>query len=139
VKKPSVAIRLGLLSTLGLAGVGCTHGAPQKPTMQQGNGAINGKLLDAAGEPFDLSLAGDGGAKALRIELISSTTGVVAATTPGPRKPEFVFNNISPGRYELSVYDVVPDKRTVAGSQTITVNPDQTVAATITLQVSEPK
>ena len=139
MKKPSIAVRIGLLLTLGFAPAGCTHDAPQKPTMQQGNGAIKGKLLNVAGEPFDLSLAGDGGAKALRIELISSTAGVVAATTPGPRKPEFVFSNIAPGRYELSVYDVVPDKGTVAGSQTVTVNPDQTVAAMVTLQVSEQK
>jgi len=107
--------------------------------MQQGNGAIKGKLVDSMGETFDLALAGEGGAKALKIQLISSTSGVVATTTPTLRKSEFVFNNVSPGRYELTVYDMVPDKRTVAGSQTVTVDPDQTTSATITLQVSEQK
>jgi hypothetical protein len=118
---------------------GCTHQKSAQPTMQKGNGAIKGRLLNNQAEPFDLSLAGDTGAKALKIELISSLSGVFATTTPGPNKSEFVFDNVPPGRYELSVYTVVPDKRTIAGSQTVTVDPDQTASATLTLQVTEQK
>lgn len=139
MKQSSTAIRFGLTFLLVTAVVGCTHDALSKPTMQQGNGAIKGKLVDGTGEPFDVSLAGDGGAKTLQIQLISSTAGVVATTTPGLRKPEFVFNNVPPGRYELTVYDIVRDQRTVAGNQTVTVDPGQTTSATMTLQVSEQK
>ena len=139
MKQSSTSIRFGIAFLAVCALVGCTHDSPSKPTMQQGNGAIKGKLVDGTGEPFDVSLAGDAGAKALQIQLISSTAGVVATTTPGLRKGEFVFNNVPPGRYELTVYDVVPDKRTVAGNQTVTVDPDQTTSATMTLQVSEQK
>ena len=139
MNKRSVAVGHGLAIFLACALGGCTHDAVQNPTRQPGNGAIKGKLVDSTGDPFDLRLAGDGGASSLKIQLISSTTGVIATTTPGPRKAEFVFNNVVPGRYELTVYDVVPDKRTIAGNQTVSVDPDQTVSARITLQVSEQK
>lgn len=119
---------------------GCTQQKSTEPTMQKGNGAIKGRLVNNQGDPFDLSLAGDSGSKALKIELISSLSGVVATTTPLTRsKSEFVFDNLPPGRYELSVYTVVPDKRTIAGSQTVTVDPNQTASATLTLQVTEQK
>lgn len=107
--------------------------------MQRGNGAIKGALVNATNEPFDLALAGDRGGKALTIELISSGKGVVARTTAEKQKPEFVFNNVPPGSYELSIYTVVPGKRTIAGSQTVTVDPDQTVSTTLVLQIAEAK
>lgn len=132
----SASLVLFLLALL----CGCTHQKTAEPAMQKGNGAIKGRLVNNQGEPFDLSLAGDSGAKALKIELISSLSGVIASTTPiAQSKSEFVFDNVPPGRYELSVYTVVPDKRTIAGSQTVTVDPDQTASATVVLQVTEQK
>ena len=107
--------------------------------MQKGNGAIKGTLVNASNDPFDLSLAGDAGATSLKIELISSSKGVVARTAPSKNKPQFVFDNVPPGSYELSIYTVVPGKRAIAGSQTVTVDPDQTASAMLVLQVSEQK
>lgn len=137
----NLVIRSACLSLLSFAVIcGCAHDKGAPPTMQKGNGAIKGKLVNNQSEPFDLSLAGDSGAKALKIELISSISGVIASTTPiAKSKSEFVFDNVPPGRYELSVYTVVPDKRTIAGSQTVTVDPDQPASATLVLQVTEQK
>jgi hypothetical protein len=117
---------------------GCAHPKPpeDKPTMSPGNGAIAGKLVGSEGAAFDLSLAGEGGAEALKIELTSPSTGVVAATYPHEKSGDFIFSDVKPGTYELAVYRVVPGTRTIAGSQPVTVDPNQITPATVTLQVT---
>ena len=104
--------------------------------MSPGNGAIAGKLVGADGGTFDLSLAGEGGSQSVKIELTSPSTGVVAATHPHEKSGEFVFSDVKPGTYELAVYRVVPGTRTIAGSQPVTVDPNQITPATVTLQVT---
>lgn len=104
--------------------------------MSAGEGGISGKLVDADQQPFDLTLAGEGGAKELRIELVSPTGGAVAATHPRRDKPEFAFSHIMPGTYELSVYRMVQGKRSIAGSKPVTVDPGQVTPATLQLQVT---
>ena len=112
---------------------GCaTH---QSPTMQAGNGAISGKLIGSDKDPFNLSLAGEQ-PRVLAITLSSPAQGQIALTHPRNGKPEFVFENVMPGEYELNVYTLVPGKRSIAGSQPVTVNADQVTPVTITLQVT---
>lgn len=120
-----------------LLAAGCAHSKPPEPKMQPGTGAISGKLVGTNQDPFDLKLAGDGGARDLRIDLVSPSSGVVAAAYPQPDNPVFVFSNVKPGSYELSVYRNIPGKRTIAGSQAVTVDADQIAPVTLTLQVTE--
>jgi hypothetical protein len=125
---------LGLI--LGVA-TGCAHdGAADKPAMNAGEGGIAGKLVDAEQRPFDLMQAGEGGAKELRIELVSPTGGAVDATHPRKSTPDFVFNHVTPGTYELSVYRMVQGKRSIAGSKPVTVDPGQITSVTLQLQVT---
>lgn len=141
IVKHSTSIACWAVVMLGavFAAGGCAHKGAEKPAMRAGTGGIDGKLVDKSGEPFDVSLAGEGGATSLRIELISSGSGVVATTAPATQEPHFEFSNVAPGRYELNVYRVVPGKRTIAGSQTVSVDPGQTAFVSITLEVTEQK
>lgn len=125
-----------------IALTGCSHAAPAEPKTGPESGAISGKLVGADQAPFDLSLAGPGAGSDLRIDLISPSSGVVASAYPTARHSElawhseFVFSNIKPGSYELSVYRNIPGKRTIAGSQPVTVDPGQVTPVTLVLQVT---
>ena len=127
------------LAMLFVIGCGSSHPAPPKPEFDAGEGAISGKLVDSNQDPFDVSQAGDGGAKAIEIELLSPVRGIAAATFPDKEKSTFVFSHIKPGRYELSVYSVVQGKRTIAGSAQVTVDPQQVTEATLPLTVTPVK
>jgi len=108
-----------------------------KPKMGPGEGAISGSLLAEDKQSFDLSLARDGqGNGNLRIELISPAEGLSAVTFPQERRARFTFNNVKPGSYELSVYCVIPGKRTIAGSLPVTVNAAQATPVKVTLHVT---
>jgi hypothetical protein len=119
-----------------LIGCGSNHPPAPKPEFDPGEGAISGKLVDSDDEPFDVSLAGDSGAKGIEIELLSPSRGIAAATFPDKEKATFILSHIKPGRYELSVYSVVTGKRTIAGSAQVTVNPEQVTPATLPLAVT---
>ena len=127
----------GRAVVLGLVGLflaaSCAN--EQHPKMQSGNGAISGKLIGENKDPFDLGLAGDQ-PKALAVILSSPAQGTVAKSYPHGGKPEFAFDNVAPGEYELSVYALVPGKRSIAGSQPVTVNADQATPVTMTLHVT---
>ena len=115
-----------------LAGCGSSNRTNDlTPRFDAGEGAIAGKLVGADAAPFDVSLAG--GVRALRIELLSTGDGIAAATFPKEKPPEFVFSHIKPGRYEISVYAIVPGKRTIAGSTPVVVNAQQVTPVTLTL------
>ena len=116
--------------------VGC-HAKPDPlhPEFHAGEGAITGQLVDREKEPFDLKLAGDDWAKALKIEL-RSVSGVSKSTYPVKEKSRFSFAHVPPGSYEISVYTVVPGKRIIAGSSPVTVDPDKIVPVMITVSVS---
>lgn len=108
--------------------------------MSAGEGAISGTLVNADGDPFDLSLVDDAGAShPLEIKLINPDRALVATTSPSPTKKSksaFLFNHVKPGTYELSVYRLVRGQhRTIAGSEPVTVDPGQVTPATLTLQV----
>ncbi|HEY2588740.1 MAG TPA: hypothetical protein VGI81_23560 [Tepidisphaeraceae bacterium] len=106
--------------------------------MSAGEGAIAGTLMDADGDPFDLSLAGDNGAPPLEIKLINPDRAVVATTSPRSTKKAkstFLFNHVKPGTYEMSVYRIVLGKRTIAGSEPVTVDAGQVTPAKLTVQV----
>ena len=117
--------------------IGCSSGKPPeaKPQFNPGEGAISGKILDAYNDPFDVSLAGDGGAKAIQVELFNAT-GASETTHPQDEKATFIFNHLKPGRYELSVYTVVRGKRTLAGNAQATVDPGQITAVSLPLTVT---
>ena len=106
------------------------------PAFATGEGAITGQLVDSEKEPFDLALAGDEGAKALKIEL-RSVSGVSKSTYPQKKeKSRFSFSHVPPGSYEISVYSVVAGKHTIAGSTPVTVDPGKVTPITITLTVT---
>ena len=112
--------------------IGCASHAPQ---FSSNEGAITGQLLNSDKDPFDLSLAGDEGGKSLKIEL-HNTTGMTAVTFPRKDKSRFTFNHLPPGQYELSVYAVVPGKRSIAGSTPATVDVGRVTPVNITLAVT---
>jgi hypothetical protein len=119
--------------------IGCSSGGrppEQKPEFNPGEGAIAGKLVDSNDDPFDVSLAGEEGVKALEIELLSPSRGIAAATFPRKEKSTFVLSHVKPGRYELSVYTVVTGKRTIAGSSQVTVDREKVTSATLRLTVT---
>jgi hypothetical protein len=123
----AIVMLLGLVS-----GCGSSHRQEErKPEFGVGEGAIAGKLVGGDSTPFDVSLAG--GARALRIELLSTGDGIAAATFPKEKPPEFVFSHVKPGRYEMTVYAIVPGKRTIAGSTPVVVNSQQVTPVTLTL------
>jgi hypothetical protein len=124
------------LAILVLVGCSANHPPDPKPEFDPGEGAISGKLVDSYSDPFDVSQAGDAGAKALQIELMSPSRGIAAATFPDKDKSTFVFSHIKPGRYELEVYSIVAGKRTIAGSLQVTVNPEQVTQASLPLTVT---
>jgi hypothetical protein len=124
------------LAMLLLVGCSSNHPPEPKPEFDSGEGAISGKLVDSYNDRFDVSQAGDAGAKGLQIELMSPSRGIAAATFPDKDKSTFVFSHIKPGRYELEVYSVVTGKRTIAGSLQITVNPEQVTPASLPLTVT---
>ena len=117
-----------------LAGCHAAHD-PLHPDFSPGEGAITGQLVNSEKDPFDLSLAGDDGAKALKVEL-HSVAGFSKTTIPQKSKSRFSFEHVPPGSYEISVYTVVPGKRTIAGSTPITVDPGKITPITITLTVT---
>jgi hypothetical protein len=129
------AVVLCSLAVFLQAGCGSNHSPEAKPKFDPGEGAISGKLTDPLDNPFDLSQAGDGGAKSIQIELFSPARGA-ETTTPQKDKPNFVFSHIKPGRYEISVYAVVTGKRTIAGSAQATVNPGQVTPISLPLTVT---
>ena len=102
--------------------------------MSEGEGAIAGKLESAAGDRFDLSLAGP---EPLQIQLMNPNHGVVDTTAPLQGKPRFIFDHVKPGSYELAVYRTLRGQRSIAGSEPITVDSGQITPATLTLQVTE--
>lgn len=124
-----------LLLTLLLTGCHSSHD-PSHPEFTQTEGAVAGQLLNSDKEPFDLTLAGDDGAKAIKIELHSPSTGLAAITYPQKEKSRFSFSHVPPGRYEISVYTVVLGKRTIAGSTPVTIDPAKITPANITLTVT---
>jgi len=134
---PRVLIILATVTFAALF-IGCAshRNDVQKPTMGAGDGAIDGQLVDAVGDPFDLTQAGEGGTKSLRIDLRSPENGNVAAAYPKTKESRFVFSNIKPGAYEISVYWVVPGKRTIAGSLPVSVNADQVTPVKLPLTVT---
>jgi hypothetical protein len=105
--------------------------------MSAGEGAILGKLVNPDGGSFDLSLVGEPGPSALRIQLMSPDRAVVATAGPTGGKPGFIFSHVKPGTYELSIYRTVPGVRTIAGSEPVTVDAGQVTPVTLTLQVTE--
>jgi hypothetical protein len=105
------------------------------PAFAPGEGAITGQLVDGEKDPFKLSLAGDDGAKAMKIEL-HSVSGVSRTTYPEKDKSRFSFEHVPPGSYEISVYTVVPGKRTIAGSTPVTVDPGKITPVYITMTVT---
>ena len=128
---------LGLVLVMFVTGCPPRTPSDEKPVMQAGTGAIEGKLVAADEAPFDLALAADDSSGPLRVELLSPARGVVATANTHRNKPEFSFSNVRPGTYELVVYRAIAGKRTIAGSQTVTVNPGETAPATLMLQVNE--
>lgn len=117
-----------------LALIGCSHASA--PRTGPETGAISGKLVGTEQAPFDLSLAGPDAGHNLRIDLVDQSSGVVASTNPTTGRPEFIFSNVKPGSYELTVYANVPGKRSIAGSQPVTVNPGEVTTITLVLQVT---
>ena len=129
----------GLLAVALLAGTGCggsRDAQNRKPEFTGNEGGISGQLLNSDKDPFDLSLAGDDGAKALKIKLESPPAGVASVTFPQKEKSYFVFSHVPPGRYEISVYAVVTGKRTIAGSTPVVVDPGKVTPANVTLTVT---
>lgn len=119
---------------------GCAHPKPPeepKPVMSAGEGAITGKLVNADGDPFDMSLANEGTAAPLQIKLISPDHAVAATVLPWMGKPQFTFDHVKPGTYELSAYRAAPGKRAVAGSEPVTVDAGQVTPTTLTVVVKE--
>ena len=120
--------------------IGCSH--VSEPKAGPDTGTISGKLVTTDQAPFDLSLAGPGAGRDLKIDLVDQSSGVVASTYPKaqhselPWRSEFVFSNIKPGTYELTAYANVPGKRSIAGSQPVTVNPGEVTPITLVLQVT---
>lgn len=123
--------------------LGCASHKPapveQPPAFSDTEGAISGKLVNGDGNPFDMALGRDStDRKSLRIDLISPDHAVVSsATTSASGQPQFKFEHVKPGTYELSVYRVVPGERTIAGSEPVTVDASQITPVTLTLQVTE--
>ncbi len=105
------------------------------PQFAPGEGAITGQLVVGDKDAFDLSQAGDEGAKAMKIEL-HSVSGVSRTTYPEKSKSRFSFEHVPPGSYEISVYTVVPGKRTIAGSTPVTVDPGKVTPVYVTLTVT---
>jgi hypothetical protein len=105
--------------------------------MGSGEGAISGKLVTGDGDAFNPALASASGTAALEIQLISPDRAVVATAATWMGKPQFVLDHVKPGSYELSVYRSVLGKRTIAGSEPVTVDAGQITPVTITLQVTE--
>ena len=124
-------------SLCGLIGCASKKLPEPKPVMSLGEGAISGKLVTAAGDAFDLAAAKDAGKGSLEIQLISPDHAVVATTSPWVGKPQFLFNHVKPGAYELSIYRSILGKRTIAGSEPVTVDAGQVTPVTVTLQVTE--
>jgi hypothetical protein len=125
--------------------LGCTSHKPVAaeelpPAFSDTEGAISGKLVNGDGNPFDTGLGKDStDRQSLRIDLISPDHAVVSsAATPPSGKPQFRFEHVKPGTYELSVYRVVPGQRTIAGSEPVTVDANQITPVTLTLQVTNP-
>lgn len=128
------AVRYTLIRLLPLLVLtGCAHPPPQGTQREPGTGVIVGKLKGIDKEPFDMRLAD----QPLQVKLLNSDRGVVASTAARPDRPDFRFENIKPGSYELTVYQMVPGKRTIAGDQQVTVDPDHTTDFTLTLHVTE--
>lgn len=131
-------IALAALALVAL--IGCSHAS--EPKAGPGTGTISGKLVGTDQAPFDLSLAGPGAGRDLRIDLVDQSSGVVASTYPKVQhseltwRSEFVFSDVKPGSYELTAYANVPGKRSVAGSQPVTVNPGEVTPITLVLQVT---
>ena len=105
--------------------------------MGSGEGAIAGKLVTAAGDAFNPALASESGPGAIDIQLISPDHAVVATAATWKGKPQFVFDHVKPGTYELAVYRSILGKRTIAGSEPVTVDAGQVTPVTVTLQVTE--
>lgn len=131
-----------MLSVICAVPLGCASHKPspedQPPAVSATDGGISGKLVNAEGDAFDTSLAKDpGGAGSLRIDLISPDRAVVSSATPVNGKPQFRFEHVRPGKYELSVYREVRGQRTIAGSEPVTVDAGQVTPVTITLQVTK--
>jgi hypothetical protein len=122
---------------LGVAGCHSSHDSESRiPDFGAGEGAISGQLLNADKEAFDLALAGDDGAKGVKIELLSPSAGVASVTFPQKEKSRFVFSHVTPGRYEISVYVIVTGKRTIAGSTPVVVDSGKVTPANVTLAVA---
>ena len=115
---------------------GCAHKPPVDlvPHFSPGEGAISGEIIGTDHDAFDLDLAG--GAKALKIELLSPSQGVAATTYPLDKKGHFVFNHVPPGRYELTVFVVVTGKRSIAGNLPVSVDSDKIAPVTLMLTVA---
>lgn len=110
---------------------GCGGRADPTPKFAPGEGAISGTLVTTDGRAYELSPS-----DTMEIELLSPASGVAATARPFGKESRFVFSHVPPGRYELSVYQVVIGKRTIAGSLPVVVNPAQVTPAQVTLTVT---
>lgn len=115
---------------------GCTHHPRSVPVMHNGNGAISGRVLDSDDQPFDWEKVGLSGPSALRIELLSTYRGVIATAHLQRDKPIFLFDDVPPGRYELAAYGAVVGEKTIAGNQTVLVNPGEIAHVKLRVQVT---
>ena len=115
---------------------GCTHHPRTVPVMHNGNGAISGRITDSDDQPFEWGKVGLSGPGALRLELLSTSRGVVATSHPQRDKPIFLFDDVPPGRYELAAYGAVAGEKTIAGNQTVLVNPSEIAHVKLRVQVT---
>ena len=128
----------GLLMMLLLVAGGCAHhqAAGNTAKMAPGTGAITGEFIGPDGEPFDASLLDDGASRLLTVKLHDNAGAITETEAHADQQPAFVFNNVSPGAYELSVYKVVRGKRTIAGSAPVSIDAGQVSPVRLTLQVT---
>ena len=114
----------------------CTHHPRTVPVLHNGNGAISGRLFDTDDRPFDWQAVGLSGPGALRIELLSTSRGVIATAHPLRDQPTFLFDDVPPGRYELAAYGAVPGEKTIAGNQFVSVNAGEIARVKLPVQVT---
>ena len=124
---------LMLPALLGLSGCPPTGSTQYQPQFNPDEGAIDGDIIGADHQPFNLELAG--GRKEIKIELLSPARGIVS-TYPLDNKAHFLFNHVPPGRYELTVFIVVTGKRTIAGNLSAVVDPAKVTPAKLMLTVT---